>query len=174
MRNNYKIIDDVVLIRLNKLTDEYHVHAIVSLTDLPKLLTYDCIWGERKTEFGSYVTGYEVGSGRGSNKVSLHRFLTNCPQGMVVDHINGNGLDNRRVNMRVCTQLENMQNITKPGSGRYSKERGVSYHKSKNRWTGSFYSMKRRISIGYYQTEEEAIAAIRAAKLKHREVIVNG
>lgn len=40
-------------------------------------------------------------------KVWLHRFITSCPEGMVVDHINGNGLDNRKINLRVVTFEEN-------------------------------------------------------------------
>uniref|UniRef100_UPI00403F951B HNH endonuclease n=1 Tax=Paenibacillus sp. FSL R5-0519 TaxID=2921648 RepID=UPI00403F951B len=97
-----------------------------------------------------------------------------CPDDLVVDHINGNGLDNRRENLRVCTQLENMQNITKPGTGKYSSERGISYSKHHNRWTGSFYSNKKRISIGYHKTEESAVLAIREARKLHKGEMTNG
>ncbi|KOS03136.1 HNH endonuclease [Paenibacillus polymyxa] len=104
----------------------------------------------------------------------MHRYLTDCPEGLVVDHINGNGLDNRRENLRVCSHLDNMQNITKPGSGKYSKERGVSFSKAHSRWTGTFYHRKKRVNVGYFNTEEEAITAIREARRKHKEEISNG
>ncbi len=42
--------------------------------------------------------------------VSMHRLIMNPPKGMVVDHINGNGLDNRRCNLRLCTMQENAWN----------------------------------------------------------------
>lgn len=41
---------------------------------------------------------------------SMHRLILEPPKNMVVDHINGNGLDNRRCNIRICTQAENLKN----------------------------------------------------------------
>lgn len=128
------------------------------------MLDFDCKWCLYRWKYGDYVKAYRIGSGRGSNKVSLHRFLTECPDGYVVDHINGNGLDNRKDNLRICTHLENMQNITKPSKGRYSKERGVSFHKPSKKWSACFEVNKTRIFVGYFKTEEEAIKAIRKAR----------
>jgi hypothetical protein len=42
--------------------------------------------------------------------IRMHQFIMNPPKGMVVDHANGNGLDNRRENLRLCTKLENAWN----------------------------------------------------------------
>lgn len=58
-------------------------------------------------------------------KVFLHRILMNPLKGQIIDHINGNGLDNRRSNLRICTQMENSRNCR----GRFytSKYKGVSF-----------------------------------------------
>lgn len=46
----------------------------------------------------------------GNKRMSMHRLLLNPPTGMEVDHVNGNGLDNRRENLRICTVAQNRQN----------------------------------------------------------------
>lgn len=61
---------------------------------------------------------------RGARMELLHRVVTQCPRGMVVDHINGNGLDNRRANLRVCTHAQNSLN-TKLRSDNTTGYKGV-------------------------------------------------
>lgn len=60
-------------------------------------------YNKSKKDFYAYVM-------YNKKKIRLHRLITNAPKGLVVDHINGNTLDNRRENLRVCTQKENTQN----------------------------------------------------------------
>jgi hypothetical protein len=67
----------------------------------------------------------------GNKRIYMHREITACPVGMVVDHINGNTLDNRRSNLRVCTQKLNMQNCVPWSRSGY---RGVSLIKNTKRY----------------------------------------
>ena len=55
-----------------------------------------------------YVVGYVDGK-----MVKLHRFITDCPQDKVVDHINRNKLDNRKSNLRICSVKDNNRNHSK-------------------------------------------------------------
>lgn len=59
-----------------------------------------------------YLVRHTTIGGRGGRDVTIlfHREVMDCPEGMVVDHINGNGLDNRRANMRICTYAQNQAN----------------------------------------------------------------
>lgn len=55
-------------------------------------------------------TGYIHHKDRNKHVIQLHRFVTNCPKNKVVDHKNHNIKDNRKMNLRVCTQKENSAN----------------------------------------------------------------
>lgn len=89
----------------------------------------------------------------------LHRYLLQPKEGMQVDHINGNILDNRRINLRVCTNRENSINAKPMKTKIYSKFKGVSYcstEKRRKRWVAACEVNGKRITIGRFYTEEEA------------------
>jgi hypothetical protein len=92
----------------------------------------------------------------------LHRFLMSPPAGLSVDHINGNRLDNRKHNLRICTTQQNLQN-SKPRSGR--KFKGVT--KSRDAWQARIFADGRRISLGRFRSPEEAAAAYNEAAKTH-------
>jgi len=96
--------------------------------------------------------------------IRLHRLVVNAPEGMVVDHLNGNKLDNRASNLRICTQKENTQN--RKGT------KGYAWDKAKNKWVVRY----RDTFYGRYITEEEAKRAYQLAcsgvlykKREHRQ-----
>ena len=72
------------------------------------------------------------------------------PKGLVVDHINGNTLDNRRSNLRVCTQSQNLMNSKKPSNNK-SGFKGISWHKSSKSWQVYITANKKRIIGGYFK-----------------------
>ena len=92
-------------------------------------------------------------------KVYLHRFLTDAPKGLDVDHIDGDGLNNRRENMRVCTRSQNNQNSIQ--FAKINGYRGVCYHadRKKMQFSACVWIKRKRIRLGYFATEELAASA---------------
>lgn len=103
-------------------------------------------------------------------KLILARLIMNCPKGMVVDHINGNRLDNRKKNLRICTQNQNTKNRVKSPRNK-SGFKGVHFFKSKyplqKPWVAEIVVDRKRISLGYFKTKEEAARAYDIAAEKH-------
>jgi len=88
--------------------------------------------------------------------VRLHRLIMGFPEGLVVDHIDRNPLNNRKNNLRSVTNRENSQNITKY-KNKTSKYVGVYYDKRAGKWSSRIHGLHgERINLGYYFTEEEA------------------
>src|SRR5687768_15719892 len=84
--------------------------SIIDVVDIP-LVSQRNWCASYNTSIGSYyVTSKRRKDEEGSRTIYLHRFLTGASSDKVVDHINHNTLDNRRDNLRVCTNWQNNQN----------------------------------------------------------------
>jgi hypothetical protein len=88
--------------------------------------------------------------------VGMHRVVMNAPRDQIIDHINGDGLDNRRRNLRIVSSLQNMQNRMKHTVGQ-STYKGI--RPLKGRWEARITYGGRRKSIGWFDTEIQAAQA---------------
>jgi len=86
----------------------------------------------------------------------MHRMIMQPPEGMVVDHINGNGLDNRRCNLRICTQEQNARNNAPKGNGA-SRFKGV--FPCGKKWGAKVTHRKKTHRLGVFADEVEAAKA---------------
>lgn len=106
---------------------------------------------------------------RGQKRVMMHRFLMNPDAEMQIDHINGDGLDNRRSNLRIATHAQNMQNrklFTNSSTG----FKGVSAYNPTGLWQAKIAINGRRIWLGVFATPEAAHDAyVRASASMHGE-----
>jgi len=111
--------------------------------------------------------GYAVANIQGK-KQTMHRMIKQAPPHIGIDHINGNPLDNRTDNLRICNQHENMGNMGKDKSYQnyYSKYKGVTFDKRKGKYMARVTSDYRGIFLGYYDNEIEAAAAYDRGAIK--------
>lgn len=105
----------------------------------------------------AYARGYVRVRGVGVIAVLMHRYILDPPGKYVVDHINGDGLDNRRENLRACTHTENLQNMRKLGGS--SSYRGVHWDSRRERWVASIRVSGKKTSIGAFEDEVQAAKA---------------
>ena len=114
----------------------------------------------------SYTKGYAFRRQK-EEIIFLHNQIMKPSVGKVTDHINGNGLDNRRCNLRVCTQAQNCQN-RRPGKNNKMGLKGVSWMKSIQKWRayiwkGGAYPRGRQIHLGFFDNKIDAAKAYNQA-----------
>lgn len=104
----------------------------------------------------------------GGKTILMHRLIMGEPKGLTVDHINGDGLDNQKGNLRACTQKENLWNQRKRGT--LSRFKGVNYRKDakRNPWHAKITIDGRLKHLGSFATEVEAAKAYDSAAMTHR------
>ena len=114
-------------------------------------------WSVR-TNVGGYT--FVAGTkGEYVNKI-IARLLLSCPAGMLVDHINGNALDNRVANLRLATAQQNAFNVRCPN-------KGVSFDRRKNLFYSRIRTSQGRVFLGYFTTSSAAAAAYLQASIKY-------
>lgn len=140
------------------LYDTYGVEinrTIIDIDDIDNVIQYK--WHHRSN-------GY-CGA---NHNILLHRIIMNVKNGEYVDHINGNRLDNRKQNLRICTNQENNFN-----KGLYSHNTsgvtGVSWDKSRNKWEVSIKINQKKINLGRFENFNDAVN-----KRKDAEIIYFG
>lgn len=141
-------------------------YAIVDLEDFARVSGYK--WYASIEEGGRT---YGMRGGKRINKkrephISLHRFILRAKKGEMVDHVNGNTLDNRRANLRFCTSSENLQN-TKRFKNNTSGFKGVDWNKKDKKWHARISVNSQRKFLGQFSDKIQAAKAYDTAAKKY-------
>lgn len=103
---------------------------------------------------------------KNSNHKYLHRILLEEDK-LYVDHINGNTLDNRRCNLRACTNADNLKNRIKIPKNNTSGIIGVRFRKDRNKWYAEIQYNGNKVNLGSFSNLEDAIKARKEAEIKY-------
>ena len=96
----------------------------------------------------------------------MHRFILDAKPGELVDHINGDTLDNRRANLRLCSNAENLRNRGATRTNR-SGFKGVSWSRVGEAWIAQITVNYECVHLGYFKTKEDAAKAYDDAALRY-------
>jgi len=122
---------------------------------------FDCLNKHKWHAYCHHRHWYAIRSIRKANgkqtTQSMHRIIINIPKGLQIDHQNHNGLDNRKSNLRICTNAQNQYNQKlRQGSSKY---KGVYLDKQREKWKAQIQLNNKQIHIGRFLDEIDAAKA---------------
>ncbi len=138
--------------------------AVIDALDAETVSEYN--WHAKQNGKRLYAFARTVGPSGKVHDIQMHRLLMGEPDNMDIDHVDGDGLNNRRNNLRLATKSENGRNRGANVTNT-SGFKGVSWHKAAGRWLAQITVKRKNKYLGLYNTPEEAHAAYCDASKKY-------
>lgn len=161
MNNVLEVHDDHAVIYALR-TDGQTQQVLIDVADIETVSALNVTWRVMRGKQTLYARAYTQPAKYKTVAVLMHRIILDAPEHMVVDHIDGNGLDNRRSNLRLVTLAGNGQNMRLKRNNT-SGYRGVSWHSLTQKWKAQVMVNRKAIHLGLFGSVEDANqAAIRA------------
>ncbi len=159
MKRQIQILGDIGIVPLT-----LGLSAIIDAEDIELCSQYT--WHAAKRR-GRFYAATNVRKPDGTKTIAfMHRLLLAPRDGMLTDHRDGDGLNNRRGNLREATNSQNQMNHP-PRKGTRSGLKGVSFHNPMRKWRARISVQKKEIVLGYFETKADAHAAYRAGSAKY-------
>lgn len=149
--NKYEIKDNYAIGYTNK-EEEF----LIDIEDLENVKQYT--WLKKR----DYIQSQD----KNHNNIFLHRLIMKAKENEIVDHINHNPSDNRKINLRLCNSSENQMN-KKIQSNNKSGITGVFWDTKRNAWKSSITINKKRIDLGWFDNFNDAVQIRKKAELKY-------
>ncbi len=152
----FRVEGNIAYIQLTK-----GYEAMIDAADLPLVEANKWFAQEAYYRDGSVRAVYVVRQIRINGKITpirLHRVITEAEDGFEVDHINGNGLDNRRENLRVCSKAQNQHNARRRSDNK-SGFKGVRWYPKYQKWNTSIRLNGKSKNLGYFRCPTAAAVA---------------
>ena len=154
--NEIEFVKDYVELILTDINGIEKCRTKIDIEELDKIK--DIRWSVSKGgHSGIYVN---------SKKGRLHRFIMNCPKDLMVDHINHDHLDNRKLNLRICTNQQNCMNSSLH-SINTSGCSGIHFDLQQNKWVARIGLNGDRLYLGGFTDKQDAINARKNAEEKY-------
>jgi hypothetical protein len=125
-------------------------------------------WCLRGTGLGKFYAIRGFSKSKKSNikgSISMHRQLMKPEKGYVIDHLDGNTLNNQKNNLRICTNSQNLMNRNKTVKN-LSGYKGVSYDKKMNKFRAQIVCNRKRHYLGLYVNPVDAAYVYNQAAIK--------
>lgn len=153
--NIYKIVDDYAILSLPNSKENRMMDCLVDLDTLDRLIKLDRHWSVQKHNGGYYAGRTFCFNGK-KMYVGMHRYIMGTinygSNYVVVDHIDHDGLNNRKYNLRIATNSINCLHHS-------NHKIGASWRRDSRIWRARITINYKQINIGHYDTKEEALKA---------------
>lgn len=165
MKNKYRTNGDITIIYLT-VNGKVINQCLIDTDDLEKVKSIQGSWRAHWTPSDNkYRVVTQIRQNSKRTQLFIHRYIMEPPKNKVIDHFNGNPLDNRRCNLRTATQSQNMQNRIGPASHNRSRTRGVTWTGYK--WLAKLTIEGEVIEVGRYDNYRVAVHEISKARSEY-------